>query len=44
MWLLAVFLGSLLLLTGLETITHGVLTPGGGFQAGVILASAIYVV
>src|ERR1700761_8879622 len=34
----------LLTLIGLETITHGVLTPGGGFQAGVILASAIYVI
>jgi multicomponent Na+:H+ antiporter subunit B len=43
-WLLAVFLGSLLVLIGLETVTHGVLTPGGGFQAGVILASALYVV
>ena len=43
-WLLAVLLSSLLTLIGLETITHGVLTPGGGFQAGVILASAIYVI
>jgi multicomponent Na+:H+ antiporter subunit B len=43
-WLLAVFLGSLLVLTGIETVTHGQLTPGGGFQAGVILASALYVV
>ena len=43
-WLLAVFLGSLLLLTGIETVTHGTLTPGGGFQGGVILASALYVV
>ena len=43
-WLLAVFLGSLLLLTGIETVTHGQLTPGGGFQGGVILASALYVV
>jgi multicomponent Na+:H+ antiporter subunit B len=42
-WLLAVFLGSLLL-TGIETVTHGQLTPGGGFQGGVILASALYVV
>jgi len=40
-WLLAVLLSSLLALIGLETITHGVLTPGGGFQAGVILASAL---
>ena len=44
MWLLAVFLSSLLVLTGIETVTHGTLTPGGGFQGGVILASAIYVV
>ena len=43
-WLLAVLLSSLLTLIGLETITHGVLTPGGGFQAGVILASGIYVI
>jgi len=43
-WLLAVFLSSLLVLTGLETVTHGQLTPGGGFQGGVILASALYVV
>src|SRR5581483_11914432 len=43
-WLLAVLLSSLLALTGLETVTHGVLTPGGGFQAGVVLASALYVV
>src|ERR1700751_430517 len=37
-WLLAVLLSSLLTLIGLETITHGVLTPGGGFQAGGVLA------
>ena len=43
-WLLAVFLSSLLLLTGLETVTHGQLTPGGGFQGGVILASGLYVI
>ena len=43
-WLLAVFLSSLLMLTGIETVTHGQLTPGGGFQGGVILASALYVV
>ena len=43
-WLLSVFLSSLLLLVGLETVTHGTLTPGGGFQGGVILASALYVV
>src|ERR1700748_1314935 len=43
-WLLAVLLSSLLTLIGLETVTHGVLTPGGGFQAGVILASAVYVI
>jgi len=43
-WLLAVLLSSLLALTGIETVTHGQLTPGGGFQGGVILASAIYVV
>ncbi len=43
-WLLAVFLSSLLTVTGIETVTHGQLTPGGGFQGGVILASALYVV
>jgi multicomponent Na+:H+ antiporter subunit B len=43
-WLLAVFLGSLLVLTGAETLTHGTLTPGGGFQGGVVLASALYVI
>jgi multicomponent Na+:H+ antiporter subunit B len=43
-WLLAVLLSSLLILTGIETVTHGQLTPGGGFQGGVILASAFYVV
>jgi multicomponent Na+:H+ antiporter subunit B len=43
-WLLAVFFSSLLVLTGIETVTHGQLTPGGGFQGGVILASALYVV
>ena len=43
-WLLAVFLGSLLTAAGIETVTHGTLTPGGGFQGGVILASALYVV
>lgn len=42
--LLAVFLSSLLVLVGIETVTHGQLTPGGGFQGGVILASALYVV
>src|SRR3984957_5872929 len=43
-WVLAVFLSSLLLLTGFETVTHGQLTPGGGFQGGVILASGLYVI
>jgi multicomponent Na+:H+ antiporter subunit B len=43
-WLLAVFLSSLLLLTGIETVTHGQLTPGGGFQGGVVFASGLYVV
>ena len=38
------FLSSLLVLTGIETVTHGTLTPGGGFQGGVILASGIYVI
>jgi multicomponent Na+:H+ antiporter subunit B len=33
----------LLLIVGLYIIMHGHLTPGGGFQGGVILASAFFV-
>ena len=44
LWPLVVFLSSLLLLTGLETVAHGQLTPGGGFQGGVVLASGLFVV
>src|ERR1700744_3131369 len=43
-WLLSVFLSSLLLLVGLETVTHGTLTPGGGFQGGGVLGRCLYVV
>jgi len=42
--LLGVILSPLLVLIAIETITHGQLTPGGGFQGGVILASALYVI
>lgn len=33
-----------LLLTGLYVVAHGYLTPGGGFQGGVVLASAFVLV
>jgi len=36
------FLLPLLLVTGFYVILHGHLTPGGGFQGGVLLASAIF--
>jgi multicomponent Na+:H+ antiporter subunit B len=42
--LLGVVLCPLLIVTGLETVTHGQVSPGGGFQGGVVLASAILVV
>ncbi len=34
----------LLVVVGLETVTHGQISPGGGFQGGVVLASALFVV
>lgn len=42
--LLGVILTPLLIVLGIETITHGQLTPGGGFQGGVVLASGLFVV
>jgi multicomponent Na+:H+ antiporter subunit B len=32
---------ALIVLVGLYTVIHGTLTPGGGFQGGVVLASAL---
>ena len=42
--LMAVVVAPLLLVVGLETVTHGQVSPGGGFQGGVVLASAVYVI
>jgi multicomponent Na+:H+ antiporter subunit B len=42
--LLAVLVAPLLLVVGLETVTHGQISPGGGFQGGVVIATAVYVV
>jgi multicomponent Na+:H+ antiporter subunit B len=42
--LLAVLVAPLLLVVGLETVTHGQVSPGGGFQGGVVVASAVYVI
>ncbi len=42
--LLAVVLSPLLVVVGLETVTHGQVSPGGGFQGGVVLASGLFVV
>lgn len=42
--LLGVVLSPLLVVAGLETLTHGQVSPGGGFQGGVVLASALFVV
>lgn len=42
--LLGVVLSPLLIVVALETLTHGTLTPGGGFQGGVVAASALFVV
>jgi multicomponent Na+:H+ antiporter subunit B len=41
---MAVLVAPLLLVVGLETVSHGQISPGGGFQGGVVLASAVYVV
>jgi multicomponent Na+:H+ antiporter subunit B len=42
-WLGAVLVGPVLLL-GIYIVVHGALTPGGGFQGGVILAGALLLV
>ncbi len=42
--LLGVMLSPLLVVVGVETVTHGQLTPGGGFQGGVVVASGLFVV
>ena len=42
--LLAVTMAPVLVVAGLETVTHGQISPGGGFQGGVVLASALFVV
>ncbi|MCU4182777.1 hypothetical protein K6U06_00250 [Acidiferrimicrobium sp. IK] len=42
--LLGTILAPLLVVAGLETVTHGQVSPGGGFQGGVVLASALFVV
>lgn len=42
--LLGVILSPLLVVVAIETVTHGQLTPGGGFQGGVVMASALFVV
>ena len=41
---MAVLVAPLLVVVGLETVTHGQISPGGGFQGGVVVASAIYVI
>ena len=41
---MAVLVAPLLLVVGLETVTHGQVSPGGGFQGGVVVASAVYVI
>lgn len=42
--LLGVVLSPVLVMFGLETVTHGQISPGGGFQGGLVLASALFVV
>ncbi len=42
--LLAVTMAPVLVVAGLETVTHGQISPGGGFQGGVVLATALFVV
>lgn len=42
--LIGVVLSPVLVVAGLETVTHGQVSPGGGFQGGVVLASAVFVV
>jgi multicomponent Na+:H+ antiporter subunit B len=42
--LFGVLLSPTLVLFGVETVTHGQISPGGGFQGGVVLASALFVI
>lgn len=42
--LLAVTMAPVLVVAGLETVTHGQISPGGGFQGGVVMATALFVV
>lgn len=42
--LFGVLFSPTLVMFGIETVTHGQISPGGGFQGGVILASALFVV
>lgn len=40
---LGVILCAVLVVFGIETVTHGQVSPGGGFQGGVVAASAVLV-
>lgn len=42
--LLGVVLAPVLVVVAIETVTHGQVSPGGGFQGGVVLASAVFVI
>jgi multicomponent Na+:H+ antiporter subunit B len=42
--LVGIGFAAILLLTGLYVVAHGYLTPGGGFQGGVVVASAFVLV
>jgi multicomponent Na+:H+ antiporter subunit B len=42
--LVGIALGAALLVLGLNVVAHGYITPGGGFQGGVVLASAFAIV
>ena len=42
--LVGIGFAAILLLTGLYVVAHGPLTPGGGFQGGVVVASAFVLV
>lgn len=41
---LAVTMTPVLVVAGLETVTHGQISPGGGFQGGVVLATSLFAV
>ena len=42
--MLGVVLAPVLVVVAIETVTHGQVSPGGGFQGGVVLASAVFVI